>query len=99
MRNTVRETWITGVGIVSSLGEGPDAHWRALGAGKVKIETTASELSDRRAGPASSIFYENPHLIHRDPLSKNAVQAVGDGRLHRPVIKIIDWIQRPTFVA
>jgi len=26
-----RETWITGIGIVSCLGEGPEAHWRALG--------------------------------------------------------------------
>jgi 3-oxoacyl-[acyl-carrier-protein] synthase II len=41
MRNTVRETWITGVGIVSALGEGPDAHWEALDAGKVKVETAA----------------------------------------------------------
>jgi 3-oxoacyl-[acyl-carrier-protein] synthase II len=41
MRNAVRETWITGVGIVSALGEGPDAHWEALDAGKVKVETAA----------------------------------------------------------
>jgi len=41
MRNTVRETWITGVGIVSALGEGPDAHWEALDAGKVTVETAA----------------------------------------------------------
>ncbi|MCC6888970.1 MAG: beta-ketoacyl-ACP synthase [Hyphomicrobiales bacterium] len=25
-----RETWITGIGIVSGLGEGPDAHWQRL---------------------------------------------------------------------
>ncbi len=36
-----RETWITGVGIMSSLGEGADAHWQALEAGKVHIETAA----------------------------------------------------------
>jgi 3-oxoacyl-[acyl-carrier-protein] synthase II len=41
MVDTPRETWITGVGILSSLGEGPDAHWQALEAGKVHIETTA----------------------------------------------------------
>jgi len=28
--NNDREVWITGIGIVSSLGEGLDAHWRAL---------------------------------------------------------------------
>jgi 3-oxoacyl-[acyl-carrier-protein] synthase II len=36
-----RETWITGVGILSSLGEGPDAHWQALNAGKVNVESAA----------------------------------------------------------
>ncbi len=29
-----KETWITGIGIVSCLGEGPDAHWQAFGAGQ-----------------------------------------------------------------
>jgi 3-oxoacyl-[acyl-carrier-protein] synthase II len=30
MANARRETWITGIGIVSCLGEGEDAHWRRL---------------------------------------------------------------------
>ncbi len=30
MANAAREAWITGVGIVSSLGEGADAHWQKL---------------------------------------------------------------------
>ena len=29
-----REVWITGIGLVSALGEGPDQHWRQLMAGK-----------------------------------------------------------------
>src|SRR3954470_7787561 len=29
-RETRRETWITGLGIVSCLGEGPEAHWHRL---------------------------------------------------------------------
>jgi 3-oxoacyl-[acyl-carrier-protein] synthase II len=33
-----RETWITGVGILSCLGEGRDAHWRALADGKVNFD-------------------------------------------------------------
>src|SRR5882762_242058 len=33
-----REAWITGIGIVSCLGEGPDAHWRALCEGKVNAD-------------------------------------------------------------
>jgi 3-oxoacyl-[acyl-carrier-protein] synthase II len=31
MADVAREAWITGIGIVSCLGEGPDAHWQALG--------------------------------------------------------------------
>src|SRR3954466_1935515 len=31
MADAKREAWITGIGIVSCLGEGPDAHWQALG--------------------------------------------------------------------
>jgi len=30
MADAAREVWITGIGIVSSLGEGPDAHWQKL---------------------------------------------------------------------
>src|SRR3954449_12432922 len=35
-----REAWITGVGIVSCLGEGPDAHWQALGNVPPQPDTT-----------------------------------------------------------
>src|SRR5881394_3324002 len=35
-----REAWITGIGIVSCLGEGPDAHWQALGAGHPQADMT-----------------------------------------------------------
>src|SRR3954454_3770247 len=35
-----REAWITGIGIVSCLGEGPDAHWQAFGAGHPQADTT-----------------------------------------------------------
>lgn len=33
-----RETWITGIGIVSSLGEGLDATWEALQEGRVNVD-------------------------------------------------------------
>ncbi len=35
-----REALITGIGIVSCLGEGPDAHWQALAAARSKADTT-----------------------------------------------------------
>jgi 3-oxoacyl-[acyl-carrier-protein] synthase II len=41
MRETARETWITGVGILSCLGEGPEAHWQALNTGKSNVESAA----------------------------------------------------------
>src|SRR4051794_14514065 len=34
------EAWITGIGIVSCLGEGPDAHWRALIEARPHADTT-----------------------------------------------------------
>src|SRR5204862_2084000 len=36
-----RAAWITGVGIVSCLGEGPDAHWQRLSQGKPGADTQA----------------------------------------------------------
>lgn len=36
MADAKREVWITGIGIVSTLGEGPDAHWQALTTGARK---------------------------------------------------------------
>jgi 3-oxoacyl-[acyl-carrier-protein] synthase II len=35
-----REAWITGIGIVSCLGEGPDAHWQRLCKAKPSADTT-----------------------------------------------------------
>src|SRR3989440_11159326 len=33
-----REVWITGIGIVSCLGEGPDAHWQGLAERRIKVD-------------------------------------------------------------
>jgi 3-oxoacyl-[acyl-carrier-protein] synthase II len=41
MAEASREAWITGIGIVSCLGEGADAHWQALGSGQFSTDTTA----------------------------------------------------------
>jgi len=40
MADAAREAWITGVGIVSCLGEGPDAHWLKLMAAHPEADTT-----------------------------------------------------------
>jgi len=48
MADQAREAWITGIGIVSCLGEGPDAHWKAL----------------QEARPAADDQTQAPYLIH-----------------------------------
>jgi 3-oxoacyl-[acyl-carrier-protein] synthase II len=40
MPDPQREAWITGVGIVSCLGEGPEAHWQGLNEAKPSADTT-----------------------------------------------------------
>lgn len=40
MANAEREAWITGVGIVSTLGEGAEAHWQKLMAGQPAADST-----------------------------------------------------------
>lgn len=41
MPEPAREAWITGIGIVSCLGEGPEAHWQKLMAGQPSADTTS----------------------------------------------------------
>src|ERR1044072_9629835 len=40
MAESTREVWITGIGIVSSLGEGPDAHWQRFMEAHPTADTT-----------------------------------------------------------
>jgi len=41
MAEAARDACITGIGIVSSLGEGAEAHWQKLTAGEIKVDETA----------------------------------------------------------
>ena len=38
MADAPREVWITGIGIVSCLGEGADAHWQGLAERRIKVD-------------------------------------------------------------
>src|SRR5947207_9467177 len=38
MADAAREAWITGIGIVSCLGEGADAHWQGLAERRIKVD-------------------------------------------------------------
>jgi 3-oxoacyl-[acyl-carrier-protein] synthase II len=40
MADAPREAWITGIGLVSALGEGPEVHWQKLMAAKPDADTT-----------------------------------------------------------
>jgi len=42
MSDSPREVWITGIGIVSCLGEGADAHWQGLTEGRVEVDLDPS---------------------------------------------------------
>jgi len=46
-----REVWITGVGIVSCLGEGIEAHWQALGKPSTADTTAFAPYVVHRAVP------------------------------------------------
>ena len=39
MAEALRETWITGIGIASCLGEGPEEHWQGLMARRINVDT------------------------------------------------------------
>ena len=71
MAEAPRETWITGIGILSCLGEGPDAHWQAL-------ETDTG----RRSRPTTFA----PYIIHPlAPINFDAqIPKKGDQRQMEP---------------
>jgi 3-oxoacyl-[acyl-carrier-protein] synthase II len=51
MPDNAHEVWITGVGLVSSLGEGPQAHWEGLESGRIVVD------AERFA----------PYIVHPNP--------------------------------
>ena len=61
MADAPREAWITGIGIVSCLGEGADAHWQALG------DATPSTPMRKPSRPTSSISSRRSNLDKQIP--------------------------------
>jgi len=70
MADAAREAWITGIGIVSCLGEGMDAHWQGFNSGHPQADATTYA----------------PYIIHRAPpldLDKQ-ISKKGDQRQMEP---------------
>ncbi len=74
MSEGARETWITGVGIVSCLGEGRDAHWQGLNAGRMVADAeTLAPFVIHRLAP---IEFEK-HIPRKELRSMEAWQRIG----------------------
>lgn len=56
--STKRDVWITGIGLVSSLGEGPQAHWQALAAGTAPV-TDAERFAPYVVHPLVKVNYDS----------------------------------------
>src|SRR6478735_1159383 len=69
------EAWITGIGIVSSLGEGPDAHWDALNQKRVNVDETA--FAPYVVHPLQPVSYDTQIPKKGDQRQMEAWQRIG----------------------
>src|SRR6185437_3310091 len=70
-----REAWITGIGIISCLGEGPQAHWQKLMAGQPGADTTA--LAPYVVHPLAAINFDAQIPKKGDQRQMEAWQRIG----------------------
>jgi len=69
------ETWITGLGIVSCLGEGPDAHWQALMQGDIRAD--AATFAPFVVHPIVPLGYDSQIPKKGDQRQMEAWQRIG----------------------
>lgn len=69
------EAWITGIGLASSLGEGPDAHWEALNAKRVNVDETS--FAPYVVHPLSPLTYDAQIPKKGDQRQMEAWQRIG----------------------
>ncbi len=74
-RPSRREVWITGVGLVSSLGEGPAAHLEALAAGRAPV-TDAETFAPYVVHPLAKVSFD-AQIPKRDQRQMEAWQRIG----------------------
>src|SRR4030088_3142960 len=70
-----KEAWITGIGIVSSLGEGLDAHWDALNAKRVNIDD--KRFAPYIVHPLAPVSFDAQIPKKRDQRQMEAWQRIG----------------------
>jgi 3-oxoacyl-[acyl-carrier-protein] synthase II len=75
MADAAREAWITGIGIVSCLGEGPDAHWQALCTGHPQADTTT--FAPYIVHPLAAISFDQQIPKKGDQRQMEAWQRIG----------------------
>lgn len=71
-----RDVWITGIGLVSSLGEGLDAHWQALSAGQAPV-TDAERFAPYVVHPLVKLNYDAQIPKKGDQRQMEAWQRIG----------------------
>jgi 3-oxoacyl-[acyl-carrier-protein] synthase II len=75
MADAPREAWITGVGLVSTLGEGPEAHWQKLMEGKPNAENAT--FSPFVVHPIAPINFDSQIPKKGDQRQMEAWQRIG----------------------
>ena len=75
------EAWITGIGIVSCLGEGPDAHWNALNASRPQADTKT--LAPYIIHPLAPVDFDKQIPKKGDQRQMEPWQRIGCGAARR----------------
>jgi len=70
-----KEAWITGIGIVSSLGEGLDAHWDALNARRINVDE--KRFAPYIVHPLAPVSFESQIPKKGDQRQMEAWQRIG----------------------
>lgn len=71
----VNEAWITGIGLASSLGEGLEAHWDALNAGRTNVDT--QKFAPYVVHPLAPLNYDQQIAKKGDQRQMEAWQRIG----------------------
>lgn len=102
MAEGAREAWITGIGMISCLGEGPDAHWRGLALTKSTADTQT--FAPNIVHPLAAIEFEKQipkkgDLRQMEPWQRIGVYAAGLALEHAGVKGQADVLSRMDMVV